>query len=83
MTIPCNVGGGDRAARTILGLGLLSFALTAHTDRFTRVLASAAAAMALETALTQFCPVNALLGINTCRESLPDGRSSGNGGQTA
>jgi uncharacterized membrane protein len=60
-----NVGGFDRRLRILTGIALLSYALRARG--FKRVVALLAGADLLLTAAIQHCPMNALLGIDTCR----------------
>jgi len=63
-----NVGGFDRIARGILGIGLVVVALGGFTGgrRVTAIVAGLGAAGLLFNAATQFCGLNALLGIDTC-----------------
>jgi threonine dehydrogenase-like Zn-dependent dehydrogenase len=63
-----NVGGFDRVARGILGIGLVVVALSGFTAgrRLTAIVAGLGAAGLLFNAATQFCGLNALLGIDTC-----------------
>lgn len=63
----CNVGGADKAVRIAAGSGLAAFALLADIDRGWKTLAGAAAAISLATATVGFCPMNSLLGINSCK----------------
>jgi hypothetical protein len=67
MAIPFNVGGGDRLFRLLLGVVLAAIAVFTDVAPFWRIIAGVIAAVALVTATFQYCPVNALLGINTCR----------------
>lgn len=69
MALPCNVGGGDRLFRLLVGVGLLTIALFTDIALFWRVLAGAVATIAFLTAGFQYCPVNAVLKINTCRRA--------------
>lgn len=64
----CNVGGVERAARIIGGLALLAIAYLFLAGAGAAV-AYAVGAIALFTGLIRFCPLNKLLGINTCEES--------------
>lgn len=63
----CNVGGVDRVLRTILGVALLLAALLAPLDTAWRIVLVALAAIALLTAAVRFCPLNRLIGLDTCR----------------
>jgi hypothetical protein len=60
-----NVGGIDRTGRIVIGVVLVAFAAFAPVDVVWRVVAGVVAAIALVTAAIQFCPANALIGINT------------------
>jgi len=75
MDRPKNVGGRDRLVRGVLGVTLLAVALGAFvTNRQTIGLVSGLAGLGLSfNAATQFCGLNALLGIDTCsRADGPD-----------
>lgn len=63
-----NVGGLDRIGRFIIGMVLLVVGLAAPIEMTWRVVALVIAAIALITAAVRFCPANAILGINTCKE---------------
>ena len=67
MKILCNVGGADKTFR--IGLGALLVALVLFIDLSTAltVLVLVVAAVAFVTAFVGFCPLNRLLGVNTCR----------------
>ncbi|APX97801.1 YgaP family membrane protein [Natronorubrum daqingense] len=60
-----NVGGTDRTLRIVLGVALLAFGYR-NRDRTAGALAFVAGSDILATAVIQRCPVNALLGIDTC-----------------
>ncbi|RKD93964.1 YgaP family membrane protein [Halopiger aswanensis] len=62
-----NVGGLDRAMRTVLAVALLVFGYR-NRDRTLGTLAFVVGSDVLATALIQRCPVNALFGIDTCSE---------------
>lgn len=68
MALRKNVGGVDRLARGVAGVVLVLVALGASlTDRSpVALVAAVAGAGLLFNAATQFCGVNALLGIDTC-----------------
>ncbi len=72
-----NVGGRDRLVRGVLGITLLAVAFAAFvTNRQTAALVAGLAGLGLSVnAATQFCGLNALLGIDTC--SRTDGPDSG------
>lgn len=65
-----NAGGWDRAIRLVLGIGLLGLygALEPPAKYFTLI-----GLVFVGTALTGFCPLYAVLGINTCRRSTGGG----------
>ena len=60
-----NVGGMDRTGRIVLGIVLLLVGLAAPIEMTWRIVALIIAAIALVTATVRFCPVNAILGINS------------------
>ncbi|MCL7416984.1 MAG: DUF2892 domain-containing protein [Halalkalicoccus sp.] len=60
-----NVGGSDRHLRILAAIALLGSALRTRGVR--RVGALLAGAVLLSTAALQRCPLNARLGIDTCR----------------
>ena len=60
-----NVGGLDRVGRVVLGLALLTFGYR-NRDRTPGTLAFVAGSDIFATAVIQRCPVNALVGIDTC-----------------
>jgi hypothetical protein len=65
----CNVGGVDRTGRIVIGIVLLLVGLFAGLGAVWQVVVLILAAIALVTAIIRFCPLNALLGINTCEAS--------------
>jgi len=64
-----NVGGYDRVVRAVLGVVLFTIAVYAATagQQGLTVFAMVASAGLLFNAATQFCGVNAVLGLDTCR----------------
>lgn len=73
--LACNVGGWDRDARLAIGLAAGALALLGGVRGPARAAAGAVSAVALGTALSGYCPMNRLLGIDTCNGfGLPDGR---------
>ena len=62
----CNVGGVERAIRILIGIGLLLWAFLA-LDGAARWVVGAIALVPLGTGIVKFCPLWAVLGINTCR----------------
>lgn len=74
-----NVGGYDRIVRIAAGLALLVVARSlgrggsrTGTRRLARGVLAAAGGDLLVTSLLQRCPVNALLGVNTCEQGLEE-----------
>lgn len=61
-----NVGGMDRTGRFVLGAVLLSVVVLVEMDMIWRVVVLVIASIALVTAIVRFCPINAILGINSC-----------------
>ena len=64
----CNVGGIDRIGRIVVGIVLLVVGIVAPIEMTWRIVALVIAAIALLTAIVRFCPVNAMLGFNSCKE---------------
>jgi membrane protein implicated in regulation of membrane protease activity len=65
----CNVGGIDRTGRIVLGIVLLLVGLFVPAlNIYLKVLLFVIAAIALVTAVVRFCPANALLGIDSCKD---------------
>jgi len=62
----CNVGGVERTIRILIGIGLLLLAFLALGGT-ARWVVGVIALVPLTTGLVKFCPLWALLGINTCR----------------
>ena len=62
-----NVGGIDRTGRIVLGIVLLVVGLVAPIGMTWQIVALVVAAIALVTGVVRFCPVNYLVGINTCK----------------
>ncbi len=63
----CNVGGVDRTARIVLGLVLLAVGFFVQLDMTWRIVVLVIGAIALITAFVRFCPINAMLGIDTSK----------------
>jgi len=63
----CNVGGADRGFRIVLGLALVIIGLWVPMAPFWRIVAFVVAAIALITAAVRYCPLNTLIGLNSCR----------------
>lgn len=62
-----NVGGYDRIGRIVIGVVLLLVAMAAPLSAGWQITAFVVAGIALVTGLLQYCPVNHLFGINTCK----------------
>ena len=63
----CNVGGKDKTARLILGAVLVGFAFLGSPGSAVQIVLLVIAAMAFVTAFVGFCPLNRMLGIDTCK----------------
>lgn len=68
MQLERNVGGLDRIARGLLGIGLVAVACGAFSSdrRMTGIVATVASTGLLFNAISGRCGLNKLLGINTC-----------------
>jgi hypothetical protein len=66
MAMNCNVGGADRILRLVLAVVLAAIALLVPLQPWLRTALYVVAAIALVTALIRFCPINRLIGLNTC-----------------
>lgn len=62
-----NVGGVDRIGRIIVGILLLIAGLAVPMSATWQVVVLVVAAIALVTGFVKFCPINLMLGINTCK----------------
>ncbi|MEJ2686058.1 MAG: DUF2892 domain-containing protein [Gammaproteobacteria bacterium] len=62
----CNVGGADRIVRVLVGIALLVIGFVVPMGGGWQIAAFAVGAILLVTALVRFCPLNRLVGINTC-----------------
>jgi len=67
MNLSLNVGGVDRILRLVLGIALIALAYFEVLSGTGAIVAYVIAAIALVTGLIKFCPVNTLIGINTCK----------------
>lgn len=63
-----NVGGTDRTGRLIAGTALLGGGIFAASNPRWRAAMLAGSAVALGTAVTRYCPGNALLGMDSTVE---------------
>ena len=62
----CNVGGMDMIARLVIGVVLLAIGLTVTMGLGLKIIVFVLAAIALITGIVRYCPLNALIGLNTC-----------------
>jgi len=62
----CNVGGLDRALRAALLGAAIGIGTRRGVHPVLRAVSAVAAAMAAFTVVTEYCPLNQLLGVNTC-----------------
>lgn len=69
----CNVGGADRIVRVLVGIALLVIGFVVPMSGAWQVAAFVVGAVLLVTALVRFCPLNRLVGINTCPKSPQEG----------
>ncbi|MFD1586199.1 DUF2892 domain-containing protein [Halorientalis brevis] len=74
MALPSNVGGADRKLRAIVGVVLAVVAVRAlERGQGTRgTVIWFAAVPILFTVFTRYCPLNELLGRDTCQRAAPD-----------
>jgi hypothetical protein len=65
----CNVGGPERTVRFVVGVVFLALALLAPVDPVWRAVFALLAMVGLGTAVVRYCPLNTLMGRNSCRRS--------------
>lgn len=70
----CNVGGGERPVRIVLGILLVGIGAFADLPPVGTGIALAIGTIALVTGVIGFCPAWSLFGINTC--TLNSGKKS-------
>lgn len=63
----CNVGGIDRGLRAVLGVALVLATVLLPLDVVWRVVLLIVAGIAFLTVFTRYCPLNAMIGLDTCR----------------
>ena len=63
----CNVGGIDRGIRAVLAVVLIAAAAFAPLDTSWRIVLFVLGGIAGVTAAVRYCPLNSLIGLNTCR----------------
>jgi len=73
MALKHNVGGMDRSFRIVLGLVLMLLIFFGVFTGTLRAVAFVVGAIALVTGVLQYCPINQMLGINTCKVIPPPG----------
>lgn len=67
MKLACNVGGIDRGTRLVLGAALILIAYLGLLPRaWLAAISYAGGAVLFMTAVSSWCPLNQLIGINTC-----------------
>lgn len=67
----CNVGGIERPIRIGMGILLLGIGAFANLPLFGTAIMLVAGTIALVTGVIEFCPLWALLGLNTCPTKAP------------
>lgn len=70
MSLDSNVGGADKTLRIVIGIALLAFITLAQIDTLWKAIAGVAAMIALVTAFVGFCPLNRLIGVDTCKRRV-------------
>lgn len=64
--LPCNVGGRDKDFRMVIGVATAVVALVSDLSGPTRASAALVSVIALGTAISGYCPLNQMLGVDTC-----------------
>jgi hypothetical protein len=67
----CNVGGIERPIRIVVGILLLGIGAFAALQPLETAVALIAGTIALVTGVIQYCPLWALLGMNSCPAQTP------------
>jgi hypothetical protein len=67
MALACNVGGADRVLRVVVGIALAIAAYSSELGTAWKFSLAVVAAIALVTAAIGYCPLNRVLGIDTCK----------------
>lgn len=65
----CNVGGSERVFRLVVGVAALAAALMLELETGWRIALFVVAAVGFLTAASRYCPMNSLLGRNSCRRT--------------
>lgn len=63
----CNVGGAERGFRLVIGVAAIAAAIIISMDTGWTIGLWVIGAIGLLTALLRYCPLNSLIGRNTCR----------------
>ena len=71
----CNVGGIDMGARLVIGAVLLVTGFTLPLSAVWQTVVFALATIALITGLVRYCPINSLIGLNTCAQQKEESHS--------
>ncbi|MFQ5888806.1 MAG: DUF2892 domain-containing protein [Gemmatimonadota bacterium] len=71
MALVRNVGGWDRAIRVIVGLALIVLVISQDLAGFWGGIAFLVGGVALITGVVRYCPVNKMLGLNSCSVEPP------------
>jgi len=67
MKLSLNVGSFDQISRLVLGAVLIALAYFGILTGTAAIIAYVVAAIAVVTGLVKFCPLYAILGINSCK----------------
>ena len=70
-SVKCNVGGADRGARIVLGVVLLGIVLFIAMSPIWQTVLAVLGVVALVTGAIRYCPLNALLGLDSGRGEPP------------
>ncbi|HWH22194.1 MAG TPA: DUF2892 domain-containing protein [Allosphingosinicella sp.] len=65
----CNVGGPERALRLVVGVAALAAALLLELETVWRIALFVIAAIGFLTAASRYCPLNSIIGRNSCRKT--------------
>lgn len=66
MKIECNVGGTERIVRLVLGVVLIALGFFALSGTL-QIIGYLIGAIMLITGITKYCPLNTLMGRNSCK----------------
>lgn len=65
----CNVGGAERGLRLVIGVVAIAVAVFGGVEGGWRIALLAIGAIGLLTAAVRYCPLNSLIGRNSCRSA--------------